>query len=125
MALEVGGEDVVEEGAEVVVAVFDAGLLEEVEEERSLLSYTIRIPSAFSPPGLVKVATLVLVTPFLLNVTANSVDEGAIQIQKSVDQTSFNVKGLRTQDNVTSLRTGQQVTVVMLFTPVVSWQAVL
>lgn len=37
MALEVEGEDVVEEGAEVVVAVFDAGVLVGVKEERSLL----------------------------------------------------------------------------------------
>lgn len=37
MALEVEGEDVVEEGSEVVVAVIDAGVLVEVEEERSLL----------------------------------------------------------------------------------------
>jgi hypothetical protein len=37
VALEVEGEDVVEEGSEVVVAVIDAGVLVEVEEERSLL----------------------------------------------------------------------------------------
>jgi len=66
----------------VVGAAFDAGLfVEEVGVERSLLSYTIRIPGAFNPPGLEKLARLVLVTPPLLNVTANDVGSGAIHVQ--------------------------------------------
>lgn len=96
-----------------------------VEVLMSVASYTIRIPCALSPPGLLMLSATVLVVPPLLSVTLTVVasSAGAIQVQNRVDHTSDRVDGV-THPRLISPMAGQQVTVVMLDTPSLSWQAV-
>ena len=63
-----------------------------------------------------------VVPPLVERVMDSVVVEGAIQLQKRVCQTAESVPG-STQDRLTSPRKGQQVTVVILERPLVSWQA--
>lgn len=126
---EEGEIELVELPVVVAVAVADAPLpdpdvLPVVVAAASVASYTIRMPCAFSPPGLLTDSTTVLVVPSWLRVTLTVVAaSGATHVQYRVAHTSDSVDGV-THPRPKSANIGQHVTVVMLATPALSWQAV-
>lgn len=93
----------------------------------SVASKTIRTPYAFTPCPDVRVENKVDVVPSMVGVYGTIGQEGeqeALQVQNRVDNVSVWVQGELTQDRVMlrSALEGQQVTVVMLATPALSWQ---
>jgi len=83
----------------------------------------MRTPYALSPWLPENVTEDVEVVPaFAERVTGTEVVSPAVQVQKSVDQTSVRLLVL-TQESDKSSRKGQHVIVVMVLTPLVSWHA--
>jgi len=120
--LEEGGREVSEVDSEVVVVamslVWVVELDEDVEAMRSVLSCTIRTPNALIPCGDVNPTRLLDVLLSSESVTKTDDVFAGFQVQNSVDQSPLT--SVDAQERVIPPSIGQQVTVVMLFTPSVS-----